>query len=158
MQKKVTRSGRYISAAEVINVINVVDLPALSGRDHHDVVHLGVDGVHPLGVLFRNVHDPNREHQPGVLPVVDIPRLTPPAGHQRIDGSLTSKGGSQIWCGGRAGCETSDSRMTSSSFFFLKPSEWKRNSSGSSGSSATASAAVSAALSGWYSQVTSGAG
>ena len=47
--------------------------------------------------------------------------------------------------------------MTSSSFFFLKPSEWKRNSSGSSGSSATASAAVSSALSGWYSQV-SGAG
>ena len=27
MQKNVTRSGRYINAAEVINVINVVDLP-----------------------------------------------------------------------------------------------------------------------------------
>src|SRR5271156_6165652 len=43
--------------------------------------------------------------------------------------------------------------MTSRIFFFLKPSLWNKNSSGSSDSSATASAAVSSSLSGWYSHV-----
>ena len=39
--------------------------------------------------------------------------------------------------------------MMSTSFFLRNPSEWKRNSSGSSGSSAMAKAALSSSLSGW---------
>ena len=109
--------------------------------------------MHPLNVLFGDVDDRDREDQARVLPVVNMPGLTAPVGHQRVDLFTDFQRGSQIWCGSRAGWETSDSRMTSRSFFFLKPSVWKRNSSGSSGSSATARAAVSSTLSGWYSQV-----
>jgi hypothetical protein len=63
-------------------------LPALGGGDDHDVVHLGIDNVHPLRVFFGNVLDGEGEHQARVLAVVDVPGLTPPAQHQVV-GALT---------------------------------------------------------------------
>ena len=59
-------------------------LPALRGGDDDDVVHLGVDDVHPLGVFLGKVLDAHGKDHTRILAVVDPPRLTAEALHKRI--------------------------------------------------------------------------
>ncbi len=88
MQKKLTRSGPIHQSGGSHQRHQRGGLAALGGGDHHDVVHLGVDGMHPLQVVFGNVDDPDRKDQTRVLPVVDMPGLTAPVRHQSV-GLLT---------------------------------------------------------------------
>ena len=75
-------------------------------------------------MFFREVLDSDREDQAGIVSVVDPPGLARQRFTSESALSLASSGGSHIQCGGRAGWDTNDSRITSSSFFRLNPSAW----------------------------------
>ena len=61
-------------------------LPALGRGDHHDVVHLDVDHVNSLLVLFGKVLDTDGEDQPGIVAVVHPPRSAAPLRDECISG------------------------------------------------------------------------
>ena len=69
MQKNVTRSGRYISAAEVINVIRVVDFPRWAVATTITLSISTSTDVHPLRVCSSGMSSiPTGNTKPGFCP------------------------------------------------------------------------------------------
>ena len=89
--------------------------PRLGAPIDHRVVAQQIQAVHVLAVLARPVLQRHREHQPGVLAVVDIPRLAAQPGHQSSAAGGTPSGGSHSWRGGPTPAACNESITVSTS-------------------------------------------